>query len=204
MYTLPEYFAIAFLIGLTGAIAPGPTLVATINESLKSGWTAGPRISSGHIAIELVIAAAIIFGLSTILSQYTDTIALIGGAVLVVFGILNIHSVIKKNSVHMESSSESSPFIAGVLTSAANPYFWIWWLTVGAGFLLGGIEGGILFAAVFLLGHWLADVGWFTFVSAGVSRGRKVMPQKVYSAIIASCGAFLIVFGIWYISGTVL
>lgn len=201
MYTIPEFFAVSFLIGLTGALAPGPTLVATINESLRSGWTAGPRVSLGHIAIEFAIAVAIIFGLSKILAGYTGTICIVGGAVLIIFGIMNLLSARRINSGGLYTSPAAAPFTAGVLTSAANPYFWIWWLTVGAGFLLDGISGGILFAAAFLLGHWAADVGWFTFVSAGVSKGRTVMPDRAYRGIVGSCGVFLIAFGIWYISG---
>jgi threonine/homoserine/homoserine lactone efflux protein len=59
-----------------------------------------------------------------------------------------------------------------------------------------------MFAAVFMIGHWASDVGWFTFVSAGVSKGKKVMPERIYRGIIFVCGIFLIGFGLWFIAGT--
>ena len=39
---------LAFAIGLTGALAPGPTLLATVNSSLQEGWKAGPKVAAGH------------------------------------------------------------------------------------------------------------------------------------------------------------
>lgn len=203
MFSLTEFFIFSFGIGLTGAVAPGPTLVATINESLKSGWTAGPRVTSGHITIETAIAVAIVFGIASVLSAYTDAVALFGGIILVVFGIINVLSA---GNVKIRTGGcevRTGPFLAGVITSATNPYFWIWWLTIGAGFLLTGIKGGIVFAVAFMGGHWLSDLGWFTFVSAGISRGKNVMPEKIYMGIIAGCGLFLVGFGIWFISGTI-
>ena len=203
MFTLPEFFVLSFLIGLTGALVPGPTLVATINESMKSGWTAGPKVTSGHIAIELAIAIAVIFGMATALSEYTNEIAFAGGAVLVIFGIMN---VLSSRNTKIGSTTgtpvETGPFFAGVITSATNPYFWIWWLTTGAGFLLEGLKGGIIFAAAFMIGHWFSDLGWFTFVSAGISKGKNIMPERMYRGVIFVCGIFLIGFGVWFISGT--
>jgi threonine/homoserine/homoserine lactone efflux protein len=203
MFTLPEFFVLSFLIGLTGALVPGPTLVATINESMKSGWTAGPRVTSGHIAIELTIAIAVIFGMATALSEYTNEIAIAGGAVLVIFGIMNILSS-RNTKIGRTAGTpvETGPFLAGIITSATNPYFWIWWLTTGAGFLLEGLKGGIIFAAAFMIGHWFSDLGWFTFVSAGISKGKNIMPERMYRGVIFVCGIFLIGFGVWFISGT--
>ena len=43
MQEIAETLATAFAIGLTGALAPGPTLLATVNSSLQEGWRAGPR-----------------------------------------------------------------------------------------------------------------------------------------------------------------
>ena len=55
MYEMIGMLTMAFLTGLTGAIPPGPTLVATVNSSLKYGWTAGPKIATGHALVESVI-----------------------------------------------------------------------------------------------------------------------------------------------------
>jgi threonine/homoserine/homoserine lactone efflux protein len=50
-----KLLAIGFLIGLTGAVVPGPMLFATIEASLRRGWIAGPLIVLGHAAVEVLI-----------------------------------------------------------------------------------------------------------------------------------------------------
>ncbi len=41
MYDIIQMVFLGFVIGLTGALAPGPTLVATINASIAGDWTSG-------------------------------------------------------------------------------------------------------------------------------------------------------------------
>ncbi|WFN37003.1 LysE family translocator [Methanomicrobium antiquum] len=199
MFTISEFFVFSFLIGLTGALAPGPTLIATIRSSIEKGWTAGPEITLGHMAIEAFFAIVIIFGLSGLFSSYTKIIALTGGTALLFFGILNIKEGFNAPFNVSGGRVSKSPIAAGIITSAANPYFWLWWLTIGSGFLLDGIKGGILMAGAFLAGHWLADFLWFSFVSLGISKGRTIMPERIYRKIISGCGVFLVIFGIYYI-----
>ena len=98
------------------------------------------------------------------------------------------------------TGTAGNPYLAGLVTSTANPYFWIWWLTIGSAMVIAGLAGGILLAAVFMLGHWCADLGWFTLVSAGVSRGRTILSETSYRRIMALCGVFLILFGVYYLS----
>ncbi len=62
MYDLLSMLLLGFVIGLTGALAPGPTLVATINASLAGNWTTGLKISLGHIVVETVIFLLIVLG----------------------------------------------------------------------------------------------------------------------------------------------
>lgn len=199
MFTIHEYFIFSFLIGLTGALAPGPTLIATIKSSIDTGWTAGPKITLGHIAIEAIFAAIIIFGISAVVSSYTNIIAVSGGVAMAGFGFLNIKEGFRTMPGVSDKKPVNSPVAAGIITAAANPFFWLWWLTIGSGFLLDGLRGGFLMAGAFMAGHWLADLLWFTTVSAGVSKGKTILPGRIYGKVISLCGVFLIVFGVYYI-----
>jgi threonine/homoserine/homoserine lactone efflux protein len=190
---------LGFVIGLTGALAPGPTLVATINASLSGSWTAGLRISLGHIVVELVLFLLIIFGLATVAGPYMTAIAVTGGAALIFFGILTILGSRTVSLEHRDARTVTSPVLAGVVSSAGNPYFWIWWLSVGSAMVIAAFTGGILPAAVFMIGHWAADTGWFTLVSAGVSRGASILSDRAYHRIMAACGLFLVLFGLYYL-----
>lgn len=201
MYEMLEMVAMAFAIGLTGALAPGPTLVATVNTSLQSGWTAGPKVAAGHALVELFIFMLISLGLAAAAQQYSSPIAVAGGIALMAFGILTI---IGSRSATLDSPAKeasSNPYLAGIITSAANPYFWIWWLSIGSALVIDGLKGGLILAGLFMIGHWGADFGWLTLVSAGLYRGKNILSDANYRHILAVCGLFLILFGLYYLIG---
>ncbi len=196
-----EMLLLGFVIGLTGALAPGPTLVAAIQSSVKGGWPAGPKISLGHIAVETVLFVIVVFwvGSSSAIQAYAPYIAAVGGIALVVFGILTIRGSTKATLGGEDRGRGGDPVMAGVVTSASNPYFWIWWLTVGSAFLLAASRQSILMAVAFIVGHWGADLGWYTLVSTGIHQGRSILDQKTYTRILALCGIFLVLFGLYYL-----
>lgn len=191
---------LGFLIGLTGTLAPGPTLIATINASLKRGWSAGPLVTLGHIMVEVVMVGLIVAGLSLFIGDYAWLIAGIGGFALVIFGILTL---LESRQAHIDITGNdphaTSPFLAGAVTSISNPYFWIWWFTVGSALLIGAYQGGIILVLAFILGHWMADLGWFTLVSVSIHKGRFILKEKQYRVILAVCGVFLMCFGGYYL-----
>jgi threonine/homoserine/homoserine lactone efflux protein len=198
--TILEMLFIGFTVGLTGAVAPGPMLFATIESSLKTGWSAGPRIVLGHAVLEILICVSILIGMSAIMNESAIRVmSFIGGVSLCIFGGMIIKN--RKNA-RLEingSFAVISPALAGIITSASNPYFWLWWLSAGSGLIMEGLKTGIIAAGFFVLGHWIADGFWYSLVSGSFSRGRTLMPDSVYRRILTACGLFLIVFGLWFI-----
>lgn len=195
---------LGFTVGLTGALVPGPTLFATIESSLKKGWIAGPEVVFGHMLIELALCVLILFGAASFVGGGTiSAVSLIGGLVLVGFGLLTLKDAKAVSSAGMASGSSgmnlsSSPAAAGFITSASNPYFWIWWLTAGSALLLQEYQLGIFIAAAFVIGHWLADLSWFTAVSASFSRGKTLLSREAHEKILYACGIFLVIFGLYF------
>lgn len=98
-----------------------------------------------------------------------------------------------------EEQAVANPYLAGVLTSVANPYFWIWWLSVGSALVIDGLRGGMIMAGLFMIGHWGADFGWYMLVSLSLSKGRDILSEANYQRILALCGGFLVCFGIYYL-----
>jgi threonine/homoserine/homoserine lactone efflux protein len=216
MYTLPEIVTIAFAIGLTGAMSPGPTLIATIRSSLRYGWIAGPAIVTGHVVVEFGIFILIITGIAAVAGEYSWLIAGAGGVVLVIFGLVTIaesrtatlSGVIADQWDPDIASSSATPgtgpaglypvFLAGVVTSISNPYFWIWWVSIGSAMVIDGLKSGLILGSAFMIGHWCADISWYTVVSATIHRGKSILSDRSYQRAIALCGIFLVLFGIWF------
>jgi threonine/homoserine/homoserine lactone efflux protein len=203
MNEIVQMLLLGFLIGLTGALAPGPTLIATIDASIKGGWTMGPRLTLGHIAVEILMVILIIAGLSVVIGSYSWLIAGIGGMALMVFGMLTIlesrHAqTILAKGTSINERTTTRPFVAGVVTSISNPYFWLWWFTVGSALMISAYAGGLGTALAFILGHWTADLGWFTLVSVSIHQGRFFLREREYRWTLAACGIFLVFFGGYY------
>jgi threonine/homoserine/homoserine lactone efflux protein len=200
MHEILQMIAMAFAVGLTGALAPGPTLVATINSSLKDGWTAGPKVAAGHALVETLIFFLIIGGLADVMQGYSRAIALLGGLALVIFGFMTLLGSRNATMAMSDGKMAGNAYLAGIITSAANPYFWIWWLSVGGALVLSGLRLGVIMAGVFMIGHWLADFGWLALVSISLDRGRSILSERNYRRVLGICGVFLICFGLYFLS----
>lgn len=198
--SLLELGILGFVIGLTGALTPGPTLIATIQSSISHGWKSGPFVTGGHILAEFGVIILIAAGISVLPGGSPQVIAAIGGMALLIFGIMTLKSA--GSSSLAPSSSHShihSPLVAGIVTSISNPYFWIWWFSVGSALLISSLASGPAGLGAFICGHWLSDLGWFTFVSVSVHRSRSLIRDREYRVILYICGVVLIIFGGWFL-----
>lgn len=208
--SLIVFFIKAFLMGFSGAIMPGPLLTVDINESFRRGYKAGPLLVLGHGLLELLLVIGFIFGLDTLLVKplVKGSIALVGGLVLLWMGWGMVreawqHQVTLKLAAQGDSSGKSL-VLMGALISMSNPYWILWWATIGIasmtlqndpltllnGTLIGWEEK--FTAGIFLVGHVLADLVWYSAVSFIVVSGKKIISAQVYRIIIIICGLFLI------------
>lgn len=201
--TLFEIGLLGFIIGFTGAMAPGPTLITTIQSSIRDGWMSGPRVTGGHIIAEFIVVLILAAGIPFLSPGSSVPIAWIGGLALIIFGIMTFASAKDATLLHNHESSHShSAIIAGLLTSVSNPYFWIWWFSVGSALLLSSLAEGISGLIAFIVGHWLSDLSWFTLVSVSVYKSRVLIRDREYQIILGGCGILLIIFGCWFIIST--
>jgi len=197
-----QTYLLGLVIGLTGALVPGPTLVATIDMAMIGGWKTGLRVSAGHAIVEAAIFAAIVLGIGSVfaVSDHMGLVGAVGGTALVAFGVLTIRGAGSGIPDAGAGGATRNPYLAGAITSVSNPYFWLWWFSVGSALVLAAAQQAFLFAIAFIAGHWSADFGWYMVVSAGVHRGRKIFDGRAYSWVLRGCGAFLVLFGISYIA----
>ena len=84
-------------------------------------------------------------------------------------------------------------YLGGAVFSVTNPFWSLWWVTVGATFMAESHSLGLgaLGIAAFYLGHILSDYSWFSLVSLAVASGRRVMSRSVYKGVVLVCGLFL-------------
>ena len=176
---------------------PGPLLTATISESSKHGFIMGPLMITGHAILELVLVIAFLLGLAPFFQQPVVfvAIALIGSIILfwMAFGMFRSLPSLRL-SWEGDQKRRSHPIISGILMSVANPYWIIWWATIGLGYILYSWRFGYWGIAFFFVGHILADLVWYSLIAAAVAGGRHFLTNRLYRGLIAVCAVFLIVF----------
>ena len=195
----------SFVVALSGALVPGPLFTITVGESVKRGFSAGPLIIFGHGLLEAVVVLLIVFGLMPAVSAEGAklVIGLIGGIILILMGSMLLKD---GRSARLEMKAEGrragmNPVVAGIVGSLSNPYWVIWWLTIGLGYLVSALKYGPPGVIAFFAGHIAADLGWYSLLSLAVAKGRAVMSDKVYRIMLVACGLFLICFGSWFVLG---
>lgn len=201
-------FITAFIVGFSGAMLPGPFLTACIAESIRRGFRAGPLMVLGHAILELALVLALLGGLASFLvrSDVTSVIAVLGGAFLLFMGFTMSWDGLRGN-ISLDNAMQSSgpekarihPTAAGITFSLANPFWHLWWATVGLSYITMAMKSGTLGLASFYSGHIMADLVWYSLVSLAVTGGRKFISQRVYNFILLACGVILLGLGVYFI-----
>lgn len=195
----------SFTVALSGALMPGPLFTLTITESVRRGCRAGPLLMIGHAVLELAVVAAVVLGLGPFLKKPSvmGTIALLGGGFLLWMGMDMVHSAARLTlNLHASAPGASSgrhPVLLGVLASLSNPYWTLWWATIGLGYMVAAMKAGPWGVGVFFLGHIAADFAWYSLVSFGVTKGTRFMGDRSYQWVLRACGVFLVGFGAWFL-----
>lgn len=200
---LMSLYSLGFIMGLTGAMVPGPLLTITVGESTKRGGITGPLIVLGHGILELILLVLIVFGVATFLNTpaILSMIAFFGGLVLMYMGYRTI-SGLKSYTLSIEPASTTKglhPVVIGIVVSLSNPYWFIWWFTIGMGYVMFAGDLGITGIIAFFAGHISSDLAWYSFVSYGIQFGGRYINLKVIKTILLFCSIFLILFGIFFI-----
>ena len=196
----------AFIVGFSGALVPGPLSAMTVAESARRGFRAGPLLTLGHAIAEVAIVAALAVGLSRVFQQplVSGLIALIGGLVLLWMGAGMARDAWQGRMALSTTSEGSAPVTAaadvrtGLLVSVANPYWILWWATVGATYVVMALKFGVIGLAVFYVGHIMSDLSWNSLLAFLVSSGRRAIHDRLFRGVIIACGVFLVGMGLTF------
>lgn len=125
----------------------------------------GIKIAYGHTFVELPLI--ILLGIGAIslqvFPQSREYIAVFGAISLFAFAALQIRGVYTKSA--SEQPPKHSPFFIGIVFSALNPFFLIWWFTIGFKLISDALAlySFIGIAVVFGFHIWM-DYAWLAWL----------------------------------------
>ena len=197
-----EFAVLVIIISVSGVMSPGPLFAANITYGLKEGFRSGIKIAIGHSIVELPLVILLGIGAFSleIFPEFRVIISIFGAITLFGFAGIQIKSIFKKNG-GISTKPKHGPIITGILFSALNPFFIIWWLTIGlkliSDAMLVWAFAGVLIVFVF---HIWMDFVWLGMIAFFASKSVKIISNRNYKIIMAGLSLILIYFGITFLT----
>jgi len=185
------------IISFSGVMMPGPMFAVTLAKSYKSPWV-GAYISLGHAVIEVPLILLIYFGFAQFFqnSMVQLVLSVVGGGMIVWMGISMFRA--RTEVARGGKDLPYSAFTAGIFTSGLNPFFLLWWATIGSMLIMRFLDFGTVGLIVFIIAHWLCDLIWLSFVSVTVYKTHSLWGLRFQEWVFIACSLLLIGFGIWF------
>ena len=202
MNQILEFAGIVILISASGVMAPGPLFAANISQGLQGGGKAGIKMAIGHTIVEFPLVVLLGIGVFSfeVFPEFRTYVSILGAVVLFVFAGMQIRSTLQKNKSN-NFNVKHSPIITGIILTGLNPFFIVWWLSVGfklvSDAMLIWAFTGILF--VFLFHIWM-DFAWLYSVGYLASKSSKILSNRNYKILMIGLSAMLVYFGITFIT----
>ena len=205
---LLNFIVTVVLVTASGALAPGPLFFAAVSHGTRSGARSGLVFSIGHTLIEfpLVLLLALVFGevASEVAGEPAVKVStgVAGGLFLLIFGAMQIRHFLTSESDTPDYGGITSrnPLLLGLVFTGLNPYFIVWWLTVGSKLVVDALAFASLLGVLLMyISHVWMDYAWLTIIAHFAHVGTKIIGTRWYRAAMTLFGAVLIYFGLTFL-----
>jgi threonine/homoserine/homoserine lactone efflux protein len=195
---------IGFVVALSGALIPGPLFAYIVAKAPRAGRGVGPKAVIGHALVEAAILFLILLGLGVVFrwKVFQTLVGILGGALLITLGVVSVRRLRAGLQINRRTFVGYAPLLGGVLySSILNPTVPLWWATIGFAMLMDAYAvGSALGVVCWLLGHYLADFGWFSLVSLSAAKGGRLLGTAGYRRLLLVCAAFLTTLGVYLLA----
>ena len=196
-----EFAILVIIVSVSGVMAPGPLFAANVSYGLKGGWKTGIKMAIGHTIVELPLVILLGIGVFSleIFPEFRTIIAIFGAFTLFGFAAMQIKTTLERKK-EKETKPKQGPIVTGILFSALNPFFIVWWITIGFKLISDAMMiwafAGILI--VFVLHIWM-DFAWLGITAFLASKSRKIISNRNYKIMMLGLSLTLIYFGITFL-----
>jgi len=201
MVQILEFAILVIVISASGVMAPGPLFAANVSYGLREDTRAGFKMAIGHTIVEFPLVILLGIGVFSLESfpEFRTVISVLGAITLFVFATIQIRTTLRGKELVL-SNLKQGPLIAGIVLSALNPFFIIWWLAIGFKLISDAMSmwafAGILI--VFGLHIWM-DFAWLGTVSFLASKSSRILSNRNYKILMIGLSLMLIYFGITFL-----
>ena len=205
---LLNFVVTVVVVTASGALAPGPMFFGLLIHGSKQGARSGFSAAIGHTMVELPLVLALALGLLTAASQPSikNAIGLFGGLGLIGFGVLQIYETIKRKPYSIEKPRRlpSSSLALGIALTGLNPYFILWWLTIGSVLIVQALAfAAIIGVFIMYLAHVWMDYAFLTTLAHLGKKGESIVGSRYYKLLLIAFGVILVYYGATFTLGAI-
>jgi len=199
MMALVLFLIQVFIISISGAMQPGPVTATAITMGTRNRW-AGSLLAIGHGIVEFPLMVLIIFGLGAIFQKTSAQIVIgIAGGFVLLYMAYGMFKTASRPVAAGECARKDKPILAGIIFTVSNPYFLIWWATVGLGLATSATNFGLYAFVLFAIVHWLVDFMWVTALSLASFHGTTLFGPEVQQRVMQVCAGAMLFFGLFFL-----
>ena len=203
---LIDFVVTVVIVTASGALAPGPLTFGIIMHGSEGGARSGIACATGHMIVEFPLVLALAFGLTAAISQPSikTIVGLIGGVGLICFGGMQIYETLKKKTSKTRTSNlPGSSILLGLALTGLNPYFILWWFTIGSMLILQALTYAALLGVIIMyLSHVWMDYAFLTALAHFGKKGKAFLGSRYYRLILFGFGIILVYYGITFLLTT--
>jgi threonine/homoserine/homoserine lactone efflux protein len=200
---LSDFVATVVVVTASGALAPGPLSFGILMQGSKEGARSGFSCAIGHTLVEFPLVLALALGLLAVASQpmIKSVIGLVGGVGLIGFGVFQIYETVKNRTKPNEEprtrSLPASSVVLGLALTGLNPYFILWWLTIGSVLIVQALAfAAIIGVLIMYVSHVWMDYAFLTTLAYFSKKGKSIVGSKYYKAVLIAFGLILVYYGL--------
>jgi threonine/homoserine/homoserine lactone efflux protein len=203
---LINFVVTIIIVTASGALAPGPLFFGLLMHGSKEGARAGFSCAIGHTIVEFPLVLALALGLLAAANQpvIKGIIGFVGGIGLIGFGILQIYDTVRNKPEFGEVSKKrklpGSSLVLGLALTGLNPYFILWWLTIGSILIVQALAfAAILGVLIMYVSHVWMDYAYLTTIAHLGKKGKAIVGSRYYRFVLVAFGLVLIYYGSTFI-----
>lgn len=193
-----QFLSIAFLLGLSAGLSPGPLLTLVITQTIKYNKSEGIKVAISPLITDLpiVILALFVFNIVQEFDLILAIISVLGGTFIAFLGIESF----KTKALSLDIQTDKSESVKkGIIANFLNPHPYLFWVTVNAPMVYKAYHHSLLTALLYLITFYLLLVGSKVIVAIIIAKTKVLIDQKLYSIIMKLLGLALLFFsGIFF------
>ena len=197
-----DFIITVVVVTASGALAPGPLFFGTIMHGTKEGARSGFSCAIGHTVVEFPLVLGLALGLLAAANQplIKTVIGVVGGIGLIGFGVMQTYVTIKSKAISGETTKSrklpTSSLLLGLALTGLNPYFILWWLTIGSTLIIQALAfAAIVGVLLMYVAHVWMDYAFLTALAHFAKKGKSIVGSRYYKLALIAFGIILIYYG---------